>query len=237
MTNKLPLLILEFLFCAVIGFLVPKAFGNKVESAPVVNSESPQSGEAAENPAGVGEVLAVTEFTDPVYDPQSKKYSFTVTATSNASMFYLADKDRKPIPGSARRTGTFEVPATPDGIYYVYVTDAAGHESEYVLVSGCKTEGSAIPENKRVKKEELQRLLMDKNPNAATKALQGRIASSVRYQFTNIDPEQDEKGMEPKHYLGIITNLQIGHWKSVSVASVGYNNAGQMNQARISIEY
>ena len=43
--------------------------------------------------------------------------------------------------------------------------------------------------------------------------------------------------MEPKHYLGIITNLQIGLWKSVSVASVGYNNAGQMNQARISIEY
>jgi hypothetical protein len=152
-------------------------------------------------------------------------------------MFYLADSSRQPIHGYAQQSGTFEVPPANDGIYYVFVVDASGHESEYVEVSGCKPEGRIIPEKDRIKKDEFQKLLMGKDPKAATKALQGRITSSVRYQFLNLDPEADEKGMEPRHYTGIITNLQIGHWKSVTVSSVGYNNAGQLNQARISVEY
>jgi len=232
MTNKILLLILEFFVCVALGFLVPKAFLKEGETS-AKHAETASVKEA--NTPVVEEVLAVLEVTDPVYDAQTKKYSFTATASSNASKFYLADSSRQPISGMPQKDGKFEVPAAPDGQYYVYVEDAAGHQSEFVSVTGCKPEGKSIAEKDKIKKEEFQRLLMDKNPNAATKAMQGRIASSVHYQFTNLD--EDDKEMEPRHYTAIITNLQVNHWQSVTVISVGYNNAGQLNQARISVEY
>lgn len=232
MTNKILLLILEFFVCAAIGFLVPKAFLKDGEAS---EKNTEMTYEQEDHTPVMEEVLAVLEVTDPVYNAQTKKYTFTATASSNARMFYLANGSRQPIPGMNQKDGKFEVPAASDGQYYVYVVDEAGHESEYVSVTGCKPEGKSIAEKDRITKEEFQKLLMDMNPNAATKAMQGRIASSVHYQFANLD--DDDKEMEPRHYTGIITNLQIGHWKSVSVSSVGYNNAGQLNQARLSVEY
>jgi len=228
MTNKVLLLVLEFIVSVVLGFLIPKALQKEEVLDAVADTETVEVVPAEE-------LLSVLEVTDPVYDEASKKYSFIVTASSNARLFYLADSSRQPISGSAQQSGEFSVSPVSDGIYYVYVVDAAGHESEYVEVNGCKPADKSLPEKSRVRREEFQRLLMDKSPNAATSALKGRIASTVRYQFANLS--EDDLGMEPRHYTGIITNLQIGHWKSVEVTSVGYNTAGLLNQAKITVTY
>lgn len=243
MMNKVLILVLEFLLFCLIGFSASRYLLSKNAAQPVKEAKTAQ--EYTEAPAAqtvqkeaeavpesvesATETLAVLNISQPVYNSHTQKYSFTVSATPDAQTFCLATDTGTPLKDFDRADGNFIVPAVESGKYLVYVM-AGDHESKPVPVEGCEIRIT------KVSRGEFESLLNGKDATKAKADLQGRTVNKIQFVYTNLS-EEDRSNNTPKHFMGIIDNVKLGVWNSVSVDKVSYDSSGHLNKATITIGY
>lgn len=248
-TSKILTSAIGFLICAALGFFATQMIQGDLgaekgeyssTSQPNVSNGSnigiAPNPVAGDTPAGNTETEndkssapEIVKISTPKKNAVDNTYSFIVTANGSNLLYHLADKNKDEI-GSPQTDCEMIVPATPDGVYYVFVSDGSGLQSEYSKVTGCLS----IVKVKKITAEEMSSILNSGNAESATAAdFKNRVSPGCRLKFTGISDEEEV----PSGLYEVINRINLGTWSSVVVNSMSYNDADMVSAVSITVMY
>lgn len=128
-----------------------------------------------------------------------------------------------------------KIPGNETGSYTIRAIDkGTKNELARSIVVGCELKAQTVQTlANKMSAGEFQSILLNESDSSILGGKNPRVANSISFSFHGLR-DDDTK---PRDVVSIRERIALGIWKSASVVSVGYDNAGRINSAVISVGY
>lgn len=167
----------------------------------------------------------INTITSPAYNEDTKRYTFTVSASGSNLKYNLWANSTKI---KTQDNGIFIVDGLDWGSYSVYVTDTrTGMRSKKRTVPGC------LKLFNKLTQSEIQNAFNSGDYQEGDKLDFSHCLRGCKFTFNGLKPSEET----PSSYSEIFNRIGLGTWRSVTVWSIQHDSQNRVKKMSITVNY